>query len=270
MTIVKTVGRFTRGFGDRPFLQNVEIVVAAGDVGGRNLPICHLRVGSGFATLAPGIVAGIHANAVPEDPGEIVAVGKAAGVGDELDRVAPFAQQDSGVFDTYPVEVLARRDADGPAETAGQVFLRDLETVGELADAVQKGLFPAHDAEGGIDHQGELPPLRGGGGGGAHQIHQEAVCRRGGLRSGDGVPGMGAEAVQHAFHAVAAGGKEEPAALSAAVFQHPVGGGAAEGQTQKQTLLPGEKGEALRTREGRGLMGLQGPGLVLPGEIQTA
>ena len=84
MTVVKTVGRFTRGFGDRGFLQNVEIVVAAGDVGGRNLPIFSLGVGSGFATLAPGIVAGIHADAVPEDPGEVVAVGEAAGVRDEL------------------------------------------------------------------------------------------------------------------------------------------------------------------------------------------
>ena len=83
------------------------------------------------------------------------------------------------------------------------------------------------------------------------------------------MPGMGVQAVQHALHREAARGEEQPA-FPAALFQHALGGDAAEGKTQKNGVFAGEQREPFAPGEGRGLMRGQRPGPVCPGKVQAA
>ena len=129
----KAIGSTERNKVVRNSLQNVKPVF--------------LRRGERRFSAGAGVLTRIDADTVAKDARKVIGIGKAAGIGDKLNRMAALAKQDLRVFDAHEIEVFSRRDARLLAKAARQILLADLQTLGKFGYPFQKSVITSNHTE---------------------------------------------------------------------------------------------------------------------------
>ena len=223
------------------------------------------RVGkTGLTAVLPGVDRGGNAHCIAEDPGKIVAVGKAAGVGNESHIVIALLQQQLGVFHTDLVEIFAGGHAHMGAEGAGQIFLADMELLGQIAHAVEEGEVLLQDPQGGFHYLGQPVLLFPRHGAGAIELGQNTIGGRGGCLGADTL-GFGGEAVQSFPEGVCAV-RIDPAPQLLAAAQQGTGETAPQAQDPQLAVALEQDIQRAFCAEGNCLTGFQQERTLFAGE----